>query len=207
MTVQIANALGGYFETLYVLNQNLITLCGLDVIDNSGQYEKLVQDVIQAIPRLIPYRRDNGVLRIDERDGLLEYSDQIEFLKADYEGILQLNYGFLLKAKDVRNKFEHKMHGVRLIAGGSVGGAVSFDMTYAIGDQQITITSGELITLAKSLNTLFAKLQVLVDQFAYEQGKSDHPYYRRLLRYTFTDFNKVYESSVLSIIGKAMFPF
>ena len=88
-----------------------------------------------------------------------------------------------------------------------IGVVYTNDMTYAIGDQQITITSGELITLAKSLNTLFAKLQVLVDQFAYEQGKSDHPYYRRLLRYTFTDFNKVYESSVLSIIGKAMFPF
>ncbi len=37
--------------------------------------------------------------------------------------------------------------------------------------------------------------------------EAHHPYYRRLLRYTFTDFNKVYESNVLSIIGKAMFPF
>ncbi len=34
MTVETANALGGYFQALYDLNHDLITLCGMDVIDN-----------------------------------------------------------------------------------------------------------------------------------------------------------------------------
>ena len=33
MTTKAANALYRYFETLYNLNQSLITLCGIDVID------------------------------------------------------------------------------------------------------------------------------------------------------------------------------
>ena len=58
MTSEITNALFGYFETLYDLNRNLITLCGVDVIDNSGQYERYIADIIQAIPRLVPYVYD-----------------------------------------------------------------------------------------------------------------------------------------------------
>ena len=33
MTVETTNELNGYFQTLYDLNRNLITLCGMDVID------------------------------------------------------------------------------------------------------------------------------------------------------------------------------
>lgn len=55
MTVEISNALFGYFEALYDLNRNLIMLCGVDVIDNEGQYEKRVREIVQNIPRLVPY--------------------------------------------------------------------------------------------------------------------------------------------------------
>ena len=58
MTVETANALGGYFQALYDLNHDLITLCGMDIIDNSGQYEKYIKNVIQAVPRLVPYDYD-----------------------------------------------------------------------------------------------------------------------------------------------------
>lgn len=48
MTIQTVNALSGYFQTLYDLNHDLITLCGMDVIDNSGQYEKYIKKLIQT---------------------------------------------------------------------------------------------------------------------------------------------------------------
>lgn len=39
MTVETANVLYGYFKGLYELNQNIIRLCGVDVIINNDQYE------------------------------------------------------------------------------------------------------------------------------------------------------------------------
>ena len=209
MTVEIANALIGYFQTLYDMNRDLITLCGLDVIDNSGQYEKHIKDVIQAVPRLVPYvfNKSEQKYVIDHHDGLLEFSNQIPFLKRDYDEILQLHTNFLSNVKSIRNKFEHKMHGAKLVAGGSSGGSVAFDLTYAIGDQNITLTAGEIIRFTKDMNNLFTKIQELLDQFAVEQGKIDYAYYRRLLRYRFCDFNKIYESEMLHIFGKSLFPF
>ncbi len=56
-------------------------------------------------------------------------------------------------------------------------------------------------------NVLFSDTQKEVDRYAFESNKSDYPYFRRLLRYDFCDFNKLYESPVLHLFGKALFPF
>jgi len=209
MTVEIANALCGYFETLYELNRDLIKLCGLSVIDNSGQYEKHIKNVIHAIPRLVPYDYDNKKekYRINHRDGLLEFSDRLPFLQEAYENILQCHIDFLSDVKTIRNKFEHKMHGAKLVGGISSESLVSFDLAYEVDNQRITLSSGAIIRFVKDLNSLFAKIQKWVDSFAYENGKTDYPYYRRLIRYDFCDFNKIYESDVLGFVGKALFPF
>ena len=55
MDIEIANSLFGYFETLYKLNQKLIKLCGTDVIEKYEHSHKAILDIIQDIPRLIPY--------------------------------------------------------------------------------------------------------------------------------------------------------
>ena len=44
MTTEIANALFGYLETLYNLNQKLVKLCGIDVIDDFEGGEKDILD-------------------------------------------------------------------------------------------------------------------------------------------------------------------
>lgn len=208
MTVEIANALYGYFETLYDLNRNLIMLCGVDVIDNSGQYEKYRQEIIQEIPRLVPYayNKNDGKYKIVMSDGLLEFSDVMPFLKGDYKCILQENYSFLSDIKCIRNKFEHKLHGARLMASGS-GSTSLFDMTYTLKEGDITLTANEFIKFTKHMNELFSKIQGLVDKFAYKQGEFGHPYYRRLIRYDFRDFNRIYESDLLRSFGQALFPF
>ena len=99
------------------------------------------------------------------------------------------------------------MHGARLVAGGSVSGSVAFDMTYEVGDQKIELTASEIIRFTKAINCTFSRIQKLIDTFAYENGKSDHPYYRRLIRYDFCDFNKILDSDILPIVGKSLFPF
>lgn len=90
MNIEVANALSRYFESLYNLNQNLIMLCGVDVIDDRGQYEKYLEEIIHVIPRLIPYgyKKNSTQYIIMEKDGLMEFSKEISFLKDDYEQML-----------------------------------------------------------------------------------------------------------------------
>ena len=121
MTIEIANALFGYLETLYNLNQKLVKLCGIDVIDDFESGEKDILDMIQDIPRIIPYSFNTDTLKLEfkQRDGLLEYQDSILYLKDNYEQILLENYDFLDKIRKIRNKYEHKMHGVKYKSSGS----------------------------------------------------------------------------------------
>ena len=209
MTTNIANALFGYFATLYDLNRNLINLCGFDVLVYSGHFETLAQSVIQAIPRLIPYAYDKNkkVYTIMERDGLLEYSNEISFIKEDYENILRDNYGFLANIKIIRNKYEHKIHGVRIIAGANSDDSIAFSLTYEVNEKRILLLSDDIISFVMELNTLFSKIQNEVSLFAIKEGKTLHPYYLRLNRYCFSSFNLIYESNVLKSVGAALFPF
>ena len=106
MTIEIANALFGYLETLYNLNQKLVKLCGIDVIDDFEGGEKDILDIIQDVPRIIPYsfNKKTKKLEFKDRDGLLEYQDSILYLKDDYDRILSENYDFLDKIRKIRNK-------------------------------------------------------------------------------------------------------
>ena len=210
MTIQIANALYRYFEALYELNQNILVLCGVDVLDNCEQYEKHVESVIQLIPRLVPYVRSAGVYKISSRDGLLEFSNEIPFLNDDYQQLLKKHYDFLITVKTIRNKLEHRMHGATVSSSGS-GSAILFEINYKIEDpgeeKMLRITAGALISFAKEINIMFSKIQTLVDGFAYENQKTDYAYYRRLVKYDFCNFNKLYESNLLREFGKAMLSF
>lgn len=208
MTTEAVNALYRYFTTLYSLNQNLIMLCGTDVIDCKGQQEDRIDDVIMSIPRLVPYVFDkkSGRRKIEPSDGLMQFSNDIPFLYTDYEAILQKHNGFLEKTRKVRNKLEHKMHGARVVASSSGTGSL-FSITYEVSDEIIEIRAAEIIVFVKDINTLFSKIQTLVDKFACQKKYDDHPYYRRLIRYDFSDFNKIFESKLLRVFGKALLPF
>ena len=209
MTTDIANALFGYFATLYDLSRDLINLCGFDVLGYSGHYETLAQNIIQAIPRLVPYayNKSQNKYIIMERDGLLEYSNGIPFIKENYENLLRDNYKLLANIKIIRNKYEHKIHGAQIIAGANSDGSGAFSLTYKVNEDLILLLSDDIIGLMKDLNTLFTKIQNEVSLFVIKEGKTLHPYYYRLNRYCFSDFNLIYESSVLKIVGAALFPF
>ena len=138
---------------------------------------------------------------------MLEFSDSIPFLKDDYIKILENHYSFLSSVKKIRNKFEHKMHGARLTAGGCVKGEVNSDVTYTVEQEEIDLTSGEMISFIKKLNELFAKIQDLVGQYTREADKEYYQYYRRLLHFSFRDFNRIYESKELYYFGKSLYPF
>lgn len=205
MTIEIANALFGYLETLYNLNQKLVKLCGIDVIDDFESGEKDILDMIQDIPRIIPYSFNTDTLKLEfkQRDGLLEYQDSILYLKDNYEQILLENYDFLDKIRKIRNKYEHKMHGVKYKSSGS-GSLSLFDYIFMVENKSIEITAGSFIKLLKSVNCLFSKIVDDISKFAYQNQKEDYVYYRRITRFDFTDFNKIYDNEILRIVGKIM---
>ena len=208
MTIDAANALYRYFETLYYLNQSLIILCGVDVIDNRGHYEKHIEDVIQAVPRLVPYQYNWDISdhAITVSDGLMEFAHELPFLKCDYEMIFLTHKEFLIKVKKICNKLEHKLHGAKIVASSS--GSVSFfAITYEVAGEDIEIEVSEIIGFVKEINTMFSKIQAEVEQFAYENRLDDHPYYWNLTRYRFSEFNKIFESNLLRTFGKALLPF
>ncbi|MBQ9826044.1 MAG: hypothetical protein IJM61_02535 [Firmicutes bacterium] len=208
MTKDIANALYGYFEALYNMNRNIITLCGLDIEFNTEEYERIVQEVIQAIPRLIPYTKKSNeeCYVIRESDGLIEFSDNIPNLKVEYEAILNRNYDFLANIKALRNKLEHQMHGIHIASEGCITGHPAFDLNYIVDNKEMTLNAADFIRFAKDINNLYTGIQELVFEYVHKTAKSNYDY-QRLVRYRFSDFNKIYDSDVLYLVGKALFPF
>ncbi len=202
-------SLGIYFETLYEMNRNLIVFCGVTLDDNCyWDYCKYINNVVYAIPKLVPYVYDKkeGKLKIQDRDGLIEFSNELPDIKNDYQDLLNKHYEFLEKIKRIRNKFEHKMHKAYIPEIG-YGNSCVFDLVYNCDDELIELHAKNFIEFAKGLNELFQKIQNSLEAQAFKENKQCYPYYRRLLRFKFLDFNSIYDSENLRVFAKAMIPF
>lgn len=208
MNLIVANALSGYFATLYEMNQKFILLCGTDIMYSSS--EKLIFDIIQNIPRIIPFHYDKRTskLALCEKNGLLEFEQEVCFLKDDYNLLLRENYDFIDKSRKIRNKCEHKMHTVRDIAAISNGDLFSeYEIEILHNDEEqeyITISYNEFVKLLKGLNLMYSKLQKEVILFARKEKKEEYVYFTRLTRFDFLDFNKIIDSNIIQYVGKVM---
>ena len=207
MTISTANALYRYFEALYSLNQNLMVLCGTNVFDHKGEQERRADEMVMSVPRLIPYvfNKKAESYEVSQTDGLMRFSQDLPFLEEDYKTIFQRNKNCLIKVKKIRNKLEHEMHGARIVASSS-GSTAMFTATYKVGGEEIELCITEVIAFAKDMNVLFSKIQEALMEFANEQYE-DHPYYYRLTRYKFSNFNRIFNSELLRVFGKALLPF
>ena len=206
MNIEIANSLSGYIETLYILNQKLIKLCGTNVSIKYEFSHKEILDILQDIPRLVPYSITNGVLKCINSDGLLEYRENISYLYFDYNKILENNYEILDKIRKIRNKYEHKMHEIKRTFSAS-GKYCYFEFNFKIKHETIKIEANELINLLKQINILFAKLIKDIKNCISDEDKINYPYYNRITRFNFEDFNKIYDSKLLWIVGNCMIDF
>ena len=63
MNQEVANAVSGYIETLYRMNQKCILLCGADLV-NGPDYTVPTLELVCDIPRVVPYKysEEKGIL-------------------------------------------------------------------------------------------------------------------------------------------------
>lgn len=213
MNTKIANALSIYFETLYEMNRRFIVTCGKCEKDSSLNSYKMVLDIIQDIPKIIPFSYDKSQKRLslNDRNGLLEFKEQIDFLENDYKCILNDHYSFLDKIRKIRNKTEHKMHAVKnSIYSSDLSNSFYYGFYVEDNNGQVitlSVDAKEFIHLLQDMNIMFSKLQNSVKTFAIASNKTDYPYYWKLCRFDFMDFNRIYESTLFEIIGKIFVDF
>lgn len=206
MDLKIANALYGYFETMYIVNKRLIKLCGYNIMVCSELPTKELLDIIQDLPRLIPYEYYNGKLVLSTRNGLLEFQNDIPCLKSKYEDILSNHYDFLDVVRKIRNKYEHRMHDIEWL--GSVGSPFSFfDVQFDVNGEIYNIQGTKLICLVKELNILFSTLSSGIQEYASANNLSSYPFNQKLCRFDYLDFNEIYDSKLLDKIGNIMYEF
>jgi len=206
MNPEIAYALLEYIDSLDDTNKNLIKACGIEAHGHATHsLRKLIFNVVQEIPRLIPYIFDqhHHVQLITKRDGLMEYRKQIHYLEADYERILTDNYDFLDKVRRIRNTYEHQMHKNKLSSSGN-GTLHLFEIKFKIDDNVVSVCADDFITLMKQLNILFARLVNDIRLYAHNNNQNHHYFYRIATKIDFLDFNTMYESKLLAKIGKIM---
>lgn len=63
MNQEVANAVSGYIQTLYRMNQKCILLCGADLF-NGPDYTVPALELVCDIPRVVPYKysEEKGIL-------------------------------------------------------------------------------------------------------------------------------------------------
>ena len=204
MNQKVINSIYKYVEVLYENNQRLIKVFGMDAIDNYNDGTKEILNIIQDIPRLIPYSYsdENKKLFLEKNDGLLQYEKKIKYLRSDYKEILNNNEECLIKVKKIRNKYEHKLHNIETPSR-YTGNDDWFRYGFKINRKKYNIESSELVKLFKELNNMYDKLISDMLKWAYK-NKIDHPFFTRLSRINMLDFNKLYDSKLLYEIGKVI---
>ena len=165
-------------------------------------------EIIQDIPRIIPYSYDYKSKKqiLKDKDGLLEFKYDISYLKNSFESILENNYFLLEKIRKIRNKYEHKIHDIKLLASyGDIDGM--FDYSFKNHNDRVHVNTMDIVMLFKQLNTLFSQVVDDIKSWAEDNNYETHPYYYKLSRFDFKDFNSIYESDLLSKIGRMLYKF
>jgi len=82
-----------------------------------------------------------------------------------------------------------------------------FEFVFKVKDEIIKIEAKELIDLIKQINVLFAKLIKDIKKYISDEDKLNHLYYNRITRFDFENFNIIYNSELLWIVGNCMIDF
>lgn len=197
-----------YFETLYVINQKLIKLCGSDAIRNVEESFNIVVDICDKIPRIFPYLTDKATnkLCLSSQDGILSFKKDIDFIQDEFQQILVNNYNTLNNIKKIRNNVEHGMHLIKF-DGNSSGSSIDYEIVISIKNLKLKFNTSELIVLIKEINAVYSKIVSLINKISIKDKLVDNFYMKYLYTFDYKDFNRIYDDPNLKIIGKLQYSF
>jgi hypothetical protein len=202
----IGNAIRDYVRCLHEVNGRLIIVSSYDAIRDKGEDVELISVISQLI-RLIPVYKKNGILMINNNDGLLEYGDEFEFLSRSFTSLLDEHYLLIDKLRDVRNKYQHKLHGNKHYATSSDTSSL-LTIYINIDNKDLIIECKEIISLLMDLNLIYDKLlKLIIKKYYSDNLEGKHLYYEHILGFDFLNYNKVLSMKELKIIGQIFKPF
>lgn len=220
MNKKLCENLMPYIETLYIINQKLIKLCGTSA---STRYEYSHRELLYIIDNLVRvhpfgYNRKTKKLELMEDNCILEYKESIKYLEEDFENILYSNYDILNKIRILRNKYEHKIQSINChetFSGADILFYFSFRVEIDGKKEKIEVQAREMIDLCISLNNLYSKIVKDIIEFKKSDNDKDkdkyifdkYDYLSKISRFDFEDFNKIYNDEKLNIFGKLMLDF
>ncbi len=203
MNVEIINSIYKYIEVLFENNQRLVKLFGINALSSITNGSKDILNLIQDIPRLIPYSycEKEDKLYLENDDGLLQYKKNIPNLKKNYQKIIDENKECLKKIKKIRNKYEHILHNVRMESCFKSNNNW-FEYGFVIKSKEYHINSKELIKVFHELNILYDNLIKILLEYVYKNDLNNT--YGFLKRIDLLGFNRLYDSDLLYEAGKAI---
>lgn len=205
--VEFVRSFYSYYEVLYGCNQKLLHLIGTDVISHPKDDILLMLEIIDNIPRLIPYGFDNikNDYTICPQDGLMEFSNKVPLLAKKYNEILNNHKNLLKNIKDIRNKFEHKLHDIKVTrrSGGSTN-SFTIEFTIKKGSSVMDISCYDLVNLFKDLNSLFDDVSEWCGKYSMVNHNLNILYNCKYSSFHFKDFNEIYDSDLIKKIGRIM---
>jgi len=207
MNIEIARALQKYSIVLYKSNQKLLEIFGVRLFNEYNDGTENMISIIQNIPRLIPYSYDDkkkALYLFDEtgkEDGLLEYKNELDGIRDDFNKILNNNSNGLTNVKKIRIKCEHQIHNVKLISR-TTGTKAFFIYEFKLKNKVYLIKSNELIELFKDLNILYNKLIKTTAKLFYN-NELHYSSLNTMFNMDLLSFNRIYDNELLWDVGNA----
>lgn len=197
------NGIGVYFFMLDGINIKLKKLIR-NKFDTIEEVELLFFDIAVDLNRLIPMKYK----KISYDDGILKFSNSLEFIKNDYNVLYKNHRQELIEINDLRNKFEHVPHVIKWT--NYVGSNMSKNITFINDEYNFDIIEGNIDTIKKReknneklkwkistdgfveivifLNEVFMKIQEKIKNYFNNNDALEHPYIQKLIRIDFNEY-------------------
>lgn len=202
-----------YFELLRDANKELIKIVGMDCVGNVLNLEQKFCELLSKIVILIPYtiNGEERKIKLSQNDGILNFCNIFKNLDTRVFNIIDSNLETFKKIKLIRNKHEHELHFVnpyKASSGSEEKTNIVLKYNNTKGKKEIIeLTADELITIMKNINNLFDDMMEKILDYL-KQNKEDEEfnevYRNRYWRIKYSDYNEIYESSLLLKISRAM---
>jgi hypothetical protein len=205
-SMKISSAIRDYIRTLHFVNADFIKVAAFDAIRNNDE-DYLISKLSSNLMRLLPIKsnKKRKIIELDYSAGLLEFNDEYPFLDSGFKDIINNNYDLVNNLRIIRNKYQHKLHGIVHKSTGS-GSSSLLTITIIVDGKEHEISCDQILNVIEELNNIYGKLLSLVIEKYYIEP-FPNLYFENLKRFDFIEYNKVLRSNNLKSIGKIFHDF